>query len=154
MQVSGLAEIKGVRNISMLQVNDQIFLHEDELEEEFVRSSGPGGQHVNRVSTAVQLRFDVKHSPCLPEYVRRRVLEIGGSKVTREGEIVIQASRHRTQEQNRQDARDRLVKLIARAAKKPKPRKATKPSAAARKKRLEKKKQHSEKKKLRQQPPL
>ncbi len=138
----------------MLEVNQKIRIDENELHEEFIRSSGPGGQNVNRVSTAVQLRFDAAHSSSLPDDIRNRLLKIAGKRVTREGELIIQADRYRTQEQNRQDARNRLVKLVLRAAVKPRIRKATKPTAASKKKRLEKKKQHGEKKKMRRQPPL
>jgi len=134
----------------MIQVNEDIVLDENEIQEEFVRSSGPGGQNVNRVATAVQLRFDIVNSTCLPEDVRRRLLRLGGSRVTRDGVLVIDARRFRTQEQNRRDARERLVGLIRKAAQKPKPRRETKPSAASKRKRIEAKRRRSRIKQQRQ----
>jgi ribosome-associated protein len=127
----------------MIQVNEHIVLDENEIQEEFVRSSGPGGQNVNRVATAVQLRFDIANSASLPEDVRRRLLRLGGSRVTRDGILIIDARRFRTQEQNRKDARERLIGLVKRAAEKPKPRRRTKPTAASRRKRLEEKRRRS-----------
>ncbi|MEJ2168226.1 MAG: alternative ribosome rescue aminoacyl-tRNA hydrolase ArfB [Desulfobacterales bacterium] len=127
----------------MIQVNEHIVLDENEIQEEFVRSSGPGGQNVNRVATAVQLRFDIANSASLPEDVRRRLLRLGGSRVTRDGILIIDARRFRTQEQNRKDARERLIGLVKRAAEKPKPRRRTRPTAASRRKRLEEKRRRS-----------
>lgn len=110
---------------------------EDELEEQFIRSSGPGGQNVNKVATAVQLRFNAAGSPGLPERVRDRAIQLAGQRATKDGAIVIEASRFRTQEQNRADARARLVALLAKAAEPPpKPRKKTKPSRGAVERRL------------------
>ncbi len=110
---------------------------EDELEENFIRSSGPGGQNVNKVATAVQLRFDAASSPGLSDYVRGRLLTLAGQKATKDGVVVIEASRYRTQEQNRADARKRLFELVARAADPPpKPRKKTRPSKGAVERRL------------------
>src|SRR5438105_15176607 len=105
----------------MIRINDHIAIDDGELEERFVRSSGPGGQNVNKLSTAVQLRFDVRRSPSLPEDVRARLERLSGRRLTRDGVLVISAQRHRTQERNRQDALDRLIDLIRRAAVPPVP---------------------------------
>ena len=134
----------------MIQINQNIVLDENEIQEEFVRSSGPGGQNVNRVSTAVQLRFDIVNSASLPEDVRRRLLRLGGSRVTRDGVLIIDARRFRTQEQNRRDARERLINLVRKAAEKPKPRRRTKPTAASKRKRIEAKRRRSRIKQQRQ----
>ena len=123
----------------MIHVTNSISIDEKELEEHFIRASGPGGQNVNKVSTAVQLRFDVERSPSLPEQVRARLKRIAGRRLTADGVLVIDARRHRTRERNRRDALERLVELIRAAAPAPKLRKATRPSAAARRKRLESK---------------
>jgi ribosome-associated protein len=127
----------------MIQVTPSIALDERELEERFVRASGPGGQNVNKVSTAVQLRFDVARSPSLPEDVRRRLLRLGGQRVSGDGVLTIDARRYRTQERNRQDALDRLLELVRRAAERPKPRKRTVPSAGAKRRRLEAKRERA-----------
>jgi ribosome-associated protein len=132
-----------------MRITRDITIDESELSESFVRSSGPGGQNVNKVATAVQLRFDAEHSPSLGEAVRQRVLKLAGSRRTEAGEIVIEARRYRTRERNRQDARERLAQLIARAARPPTPRKKTRPTLASKKRRLENKRQRSEKKRLR-----
>lgn len=134
----------------MIVVNRQIRIDEDELVLEFVRSSGPGGQNVNKVATAVQLRFDVAGSPSLPEDVRKRLLALGGSRVTTEGVLVLDARRFRTQERNREDAIQRLVELVRKAAVRPKKRRATKPTRASREARLASKKKVGEKKRRRQ----
>jgi len=133
----------------MIRINERISLDENEIKEEFVRSSGPGGQNVNKVATAVQLRFDVNNSPSLPGEVRRRLKSLAGNRITEEGILIIEAKRFRTQVVNREDAMARLVELIVRAAKKPKPRRRTKPTAASKERRLETKKQRSRIKKLR-----
>ncbi|MGE5141551.1 MAG: alternative ribosome rescue aminoacyl-tRNA hydrolase ArfB [Rudaea sp.] len=133
----------------MIRVTPAIVIQEEELHEEFVRASGPGGQNVNKVSTAVQLYFDARRSPSLPGAVRERLLRLAGKRATDEGVIVIQASRHRTQEQNRADARERLIDLVRHAAEPPRPRFKTRPTAAAREKRLESKKRQSRIKRLR-----
>ena len=125
--------------MARIRVTASIALEENELQESFVRASGPGGQNVNKVSSAVQLRFDVAGSPSLPERVRAKILNSGDSRLTKDGELVILAERHRTQEMNRKDARDRLVQLIAKAAHIPKRRIATKPTLGSKKRRLESK---------------
>jgi ribosome-associated protein len=124
----------------MLRITDSIAIDDSELTEDFVRSSGPGGQNVNKLSTAVQLRFDVRRSPSLPNDVAIRLMRLAGSRLTKDGVIVITAQRHRTQERNRQDARDRLTELIREAAVAPVKRRPTKPTRAAREKRIESKK--------------
>jgi ribosome-associated protein len=133
----------------MIRVTDSIHLDENELEEHFIRSSGPGGQNVNKLSTAVQLRFDVRRSPSLPEGVRARLIQLAGRRVSGEGVLVISAHAFRTQVQNRRDARERLFELIRRAALVPKSRRPTKPSRRQKKKRLESKKRHGRTKTLR-----
>lgn len=127
----------------MIEVTPDIRIAEDELSFSFVRASGPGGQNVNKVSTAVQLRFDAANSPNLPEAVRARALRLAGRRATTEGVIVLDARRHRTQERNRQDAIERLVALLQRAAELPKPRTSTKPTRASRIKRLDDKRRRS-----------
>lgn len=133
----------------MLSINPSLQIPDDELHETFVRASGPGGQNVNKVATAVQLRFDVRGSPSLPEAVRQRLLKLAASRITNEGVLVIEAQRFRSQEQNRADARQRLAALIRQATVAPKTRRATKPSRAAKEKRLESKRRRSETKQLR-----
>lgn len=133
----------------MIPVDGGISLDENELQWSFVRSSGPGGQNVNKVSTAVQLRFDAARSASLPEEVRVRLLRLAGRRVAGEGVVVIEARRHRSQEQNRRDALDRLVDLIRKASRQPKPRRKTKPTAASRRRRLERKRRRGEVKRRR-----
>jgi len=120
----------------MLQINPAIAIPDDELVERFVRSSGPGGQNVNKVSTAVELRFDVARSPSLPDHVRARLLARRDRRLTDEGVLVLSAQRFRTQDRNREDARERLAALIAAATVAPKKRVATKPSKGAKERRL------------------
>ena len=133
----------------MIRITDQISIDESELTETFVRASGPGGQNVNKLATAVQLRFDVRHSPSLPADVRARVAVLAGRRLTQDGVLVIIAQRHRTQERNREDARARLVELIRQAAVPPKRRRPTRPTAASRERRIESKKRRSGVKRLR-----
>ena len=120
-----------------IAVTASIFIDEDELIERFVRARGPGGQNVNKVASAVQLRFDVRASPSLPLFVREKILSLGDSRLTKAGEIVILADRYRTQEMNRKDALDRLFELIRTAARPSKRRVATKPTASSKRRRLE-----------------
>ncbi len=124
----------------MIRINDRISIDEQELQERFIRASGPGGQNVNKLATAVQLRFDVRRSASLPAEVRTRLERLAGQRLTRNGVLVISAQRHRTQERNREDAIDRLIALIQRAAVPPRPRRPTKPTAGARERRLQSKK--------------
>jgi ribosome-associated protein len=133
----------------MLIITSELIIPESEIEEKFIRATGPGGQNVNKVATAVQLRFDVQHSPSLPEAVRARLLHLAAKRVTAEGVLVIEAHRFRTQEENRQDARQRLAALIQKAAVAPKPRRPTKPTAASQARRLDSKRRHSQRKRLR-----
>ena len=120
----------------MIEITDDLALDEREISETFIRASGPGGQNVNKVASAAQLRFDARHSPSLPEPVKARLLRLAGQRATQDGVIVITAQRFRSQERNRDDARERLAALIRRAAEPPKPRRKTRPSAAQREQRL------------------
>lgn len=129
--------------MAVIPITPEIALDERELRFEFIRASGPGGQKVNKSSTAVQLRFDVVRSPVLPEEVRSRLIAIAGRRLSEEGILVIEARRFRSQDQNRQDAVDRLSALIRQACRKPRRRRPTRPSAAARERRVRKKKQRS-----------
>jgi ribosome-associated protein len=133
----------------MIRINSTIRIPESELEFEFVRSTGPGGQNINKVATAVQLRFDVRRSPSLPEEIRRRLEKLAGRKLTAYGVLLLQARRFRTQEQNRVDAIQRLQELIARAAVPPKKRKPSRPSAGSRERRMQEKRIRGQHKKLR-----
>lgn len=137
----------------MIRVTGRISIDEREIVENFVRASGPGGQNVNKLSTAVQLRFDVRGSPSLPPDVAVRLERLAGSRLTRDGVLVITAQRHRTQLRNRQDALDRLVELIRRAATPPVPRRPTKPTRASRERRIEGKKRRAKVKGMRQAKP-
>jgi ribosome-associated protein len=133
----------------MIRVTRNISIEESEIEEKFVRASGPGGQNVNRVATAVQLRFDVAHSPSLAEDVKKRLMRLSGRRLTREGVLVIDARRHRTQEQNRRDAMERLLVLIEKASERSRVRRPTRPTRASKVRRVESKKQRSRIKRLR-----
>jgi ribosome-associated protein len=133
----------------MIHVTDRITIEESELNESFIRASGPGGQNVNKVSSAVQLRFDARTSRSLPNDVSIRLQRLAGSRLTNEGVIVITANRHRSQDQNRDEARERLFAMIREAANPPPPRRATKPTKASKKRRLDSKSRHSHIKKMR-----
>jgi len=137
----------------MIRVTPSISIAERELEEHFIRAPGPGGQNVNKLASAVELRFDVRRSQSLPEDVRARLERLAGSRLTRDGVLVIDAHRHRTQARNRQDARARLIELIRRAAVAPRPRRVTKATAGSRERRLESKKRRAAIKGLRQSKP-
>jgi ribosome-associated protein len=138
----------------MIRVNAQISIEEREIEESFVRASGPGGQNVNKLSTAVQLRFDVRGSPSLPAEVRARLERLAGARLTRDGVLVITAQRHRTQARNRDDALERLLELIRQAAVAPVKRRPTKPTKASRERRIEGKKRRAGIKRLRRAGPV
>ena len=136
----------------MIQITPAIAIGDSEVEYDFVRASGPGGQNVNKVSTAVQLRFDVANSASLPDDVRQRLIRLAGKRVTKDGVLVIDARRYRTQERNQQDALERFIALVRRAAQKPKIRHKTKPSPESKQRRLEEKRRRGETKRRRQPP--
>ena len=133
----------------MIYITPTISIEEREIQEEFIRSSGPGGQNVNKVATAVQLRFDVGNSSSLPDDVRERLIRLAGRRVTEGGVLIIDARRFRTQERNRQDAMDRLLQLIRKATEKPKPRRKTRPTVASKMRRLETKRTRGKTKRMR-----
>ncbi len=126
----------------MLRISEKIAIPDEELKEEFFQSSGPGGQNVNKVATAVRLRFNVRHTAALPEDVRLRLLSKVGPRLTNEGELAIEAQRYRTQKQNREDAAERLVNLIRGVLTPPKKRRPTRPTKASVKRRIDSKKKH------------
>ena len=134
----------------MIEITSSIVIDETEIQEEFIRSSGPGGQNVNKVATSVQLRFDVANSPSLPDQVRERLISLARSRITEDGVLIINARRFRTQGRNRQDAIERFAELIRRAAEKPRSRRETRPTLASKMRRLEDKHRRGKTKKLRQ----
>lgn len=138
----------------MIQITPAIALHEDEIEETFIRAAGPGGQNVNKVATAVQLRFDMRASPSMSEEVKERLAVIAGQRLTKDGVIVITAQSHRSQERNREDALARLVEMIRRAAVRPRPRRPTRPTLGSKKRRLASKTKHGATKAMRGKPVL
>lgn len=137
----------------MLYITPTIAINENEIQLDFIRASGPGGQRVNKAATAVQLHFDVANSPSLPDDLRQRLIRLAGSRITENGVLIINARRFRSQERNRQDAVDRLVELIQKAAEEPKHRRRTKPSTASKQRRLETKRRRGQTKRLRRVDP-
>jgi len=136
----------------MLEITPSFSIDERELQFEYIRASGPGGQNVNKVATAVQLRFDILDSPSLASDLKRRLIHLSGHRVNSDGILILEAKRFRTQEQNRQDATQRFVELVRKALIPPKPRRKTKPSAASKEKRLKAKKVKGATKRLRSTP--
>lgn len=137
----------------MLHITDQLMIEEDTISEKFVLGAGPGGQHVNKSATAVQLRFDLAKATTLPDYVRHRLRQLAGQRLTDDGAILIQVSQHRSQVRNRAEAWERLQQMIVQAAERPKKRKPTKPSRSSKAKRVQKKRQRSQIKSLRSRKP-
>jgi ribosome-associated protein len=135
--------------MAAIRVTDKIAIDENEITYDFVQASGPGGQNVNKVATAVQLRFDVRQSPSLPPDVRERLEQLAGSRLTQDGVLILEAQRFRSQERNRRDALERLLELVRQATQKPKRRRKTKPTAASRRRRLEDKRHRAQIKKSR-----
>lgn len=135
-----------------MQITDAIFIDESELEERFVRASGPGGQHVNKTSSAVQLRFDVANSPSLSAEIKFRLKRVAGRRLTKDGVLVIEADGSRSQERNRAEARQKLAELILKASHRPKPRKASRPSLSSIRKVKEAKAKQGQKKAMRRKP--
>ena len=133
----------------MIHITRTLTIDESEIQEYFVRASGPGGQNVNKVATTVQLRFDVANSRSLPEEVRKRLISLAGNRITEDGILIIDARRFRTQGRNREDATDRLVELIRNAAQRPKIRRKTRPTLASKIRRLESKRRGAESKRVR-----
>jgi ribosome-associated protein len=137
----------------MIEITPTLSIDENEIRLDFVRASGPGGQNVNKVATAVQLRFDVLHSPSLSMGVKERLIKLSGSRMTDEGVLVLEAKRYRTQEQNREDAIQRLITLIQKALETPKQRRATRPSLNAKAARMDEKKKRGATKRIRRVKP-
>jgi ribosome-associated protein len=137
----------------MIRINDKITIADEEIQETFVRASGPGGQNVNKLSTAVELRFDARRSPSLPDDVSIRLQKLAGRKLTKDGVVVIESQRHRTQERNRADAMEKLVGLIREATHVPKPRVKTKPSRASKAERVDSKVHRGKVKRMRSSRP-
>ena len=133
----------------MIQITPTISIDESEIQEYFIRASGPGGQNINKVATAVQLRFDVANSRSLPDEVRQRLISLAGNRITEEGILVIDSRRYRTQGQNRKDATEKFVELVRTAAQKPKTRRRTRPTLASKKRRLENKRRVAQIKSMR-----
>ena len=136
----------------MIEITNSIIFNEKEVKYDAVRSSGPGGQHVNKTSTTIQLRFDVVGSSSLPMWLKHRVIKIAGSLATNNGSVIIKAKSHRSQSQNKKEAYKRLIRIIKKAANRPKQRKKTLPTRSSIESRIHSKRKHSEKKKLRKHP--